>query len=98
MQKMLLVISLMCLGTFGAVGSAFAGGGPTPWPGEIDCDFNESMCSGETLFEIDYKCDDLWEDDGTYVNVLGGNGYAHLQAEGGGNGWADCDITILSGK
>ena len=88
MKKLSLIV--ICLGVFGFSGTVFAG---APWPGSIDCGFNDSMCAGGTLYEVDYTCGTNWLDDGTSVDVVLGQ-EAELRAEGGANGWADCRIDI----
>ena len=91
--KSILVASAVMV--IGFAGTAFAGMA-APWPGYIGCsqDGEEyEMCHNGLKWEIDYKCEGYWVDDGTHVDI---NDYeeAQLRATGGANGYADCRIDI----
>ena len=73
----------------GLVGTASAGGPP----GSIDCGDEIELCHNDFLWEISYKCEFPWEDDGSFVS-LGDSAFrlAADEFEGRGDCRFDADI------
>ena len=69
----------------GFAGTASAGS----TPGSIDCGDEIELCFNGFLWEISYKCEDPWENTGSFVN-LSSNAFRLRAEENGGGG--DCEI------
>ena len=67
----------------GFAGTASAGGPP----GSIDCGDEIELCFNDFLWEISYKCESPWVDDGSFVSL--GTSLVRLAAEEDG-GRGDC--------
>ena len=86
--KSVLVASAIMAAGFS--GNAIAGnGGPHIWPGNIDCNTEHERCVHGFMWEIDYKCEAPWVNDGTRVDIYGGRFQLRAEEDGGRG---DCNL------
>ena len=56
MKKLLIVLSVVCLGAFGLTGSVLAAD-TSPAPRTLNCDESEYVCIEDDLYEVSFNCD-----------------------------------------
>jgi hypothetical protein len=89
MKKFLMVLMVACMGMFGIAGTASAG-----FSGEVtlncgDDDFE--ACYNGYEWEVSFKCEGDWAGD---AEVDFDDEEASIDADGGPQGWADCEVDI----
>jgi hypothetical protein len=95
MKKLLIVLLIACMGLFGFAGAASAGGnGPPPDVYDLECGEEIELCWNDFYWEASFKCEGTWDHAGSGAAVDFDDEEASIDASGGENGWADCDVEI----